>query len=733
MDSPIELNFRYLQSELARIDLLIRRQVFRWQIAGQDPNDSFRGLYVSDSEATALLNRSLASNWAEFAGPQPEGEKEFDQALEAAAQESRKFVQSAKAQGLTLRLVHLQSILELDPLELDTFLICAAPSLDLRYERLYGYLQDDVTRKRPTINLILDLLCPPGEERMASLMHFNAQSPLFRRRLLETGSENNSGLLPNQPALSQPLNVDESVVSWLLGEYHPRSDLNAYVSLRPAETASAGTNHFLAAGLDQETCAYLVEMAAQDPVVVFHGADLTSQDTAARLLSSQAGKPLLDIWLPVPDAEGRTYGEERLSAEEVLRLALRDALLNGAIPFVRNWEAVLSPDGVPAAAVLKEICQFPRLAIISGRPGWRAGGMDRPRSLVWLEFPIPAYPQRRDLWQHHMSQSGLPVSEPVDLEGLAGQFLLTAGQIRDAVAYARDRVSQYNVPFGNEQLFAAARLYSNPRLSSLARKINSRYSWGDIVLPADQISLLHEIVNTVRQRPRVLDEWGVGIKLASSRGVTVLFAGPPGTGKTMAAEVMARELGLDLYKIDLSTVVSKYIGETEKNLERIFNEAEASNAILFFDEADALFGKRSEVRDSHDRYANIEISYLLQRMEAYDGVTMLATNLRANLDEAFTRRLQFAVDFPFPEEADRLRIWKTLFPPDVPLDPQVNFSLLARRFRLAGGNIRNIIVSAAYLAASNGEKVTMAHLLHGTRRELQKLGRLVGEGDMLEE
>jgi SpoVK/Ycf46/Vps4 family AAA+-type ATPase len=186
-------------------------------------------------------------------------------------------------------------------------------------------------------------------------------------------------------------------------------------------------------------------------------------------------------------------------------------------------------------------------------------------------------------------------------------------------------------------------------------------------------------------------------------------------------------LGLDIYKIDLSTIVSKYIGETEKNLERIFQEAETSNAILFFDEADALFGKRSEVRDSHDRYANIEISYLLQRMEAYDGVTILATNLRANLDEAFTRRLQFAVDFPFPEEADRLRIWETLFPSGVPRVDNLDFRMLAQRFKLAGGSIRNIIVYAAYLAASNGKTLSMEHLLLGTRRELQKMGKLVEE------
>ncbi len=279
----------------------------------------------------------------------------------------------------------------------------------------------------------------------------------------------------------------------------------------------------------------------------------------------------------------------------------------------------------------------------------------------------------------------------------------------------------------NAGLFAAARAHSNPRLSSLAHKIEPRYGWGDIILPGDQLALLQEIVATVRQRSRVLEDWGLGVKLVPSWGVTVLFAGPPGTGKTMAAEVIANELGLDLYKIDLSSVVSKYIGETEKNLERIFSEAASSNAILFFDEADALFGRRSEVRDSHDRYANIEISYLLQRMEAYDGVTILATNLRANLDEAFTRRLQFAVDFPFPEDADRLRIWQTLLPSEAPYDPHIDWRFFATRFKLAGGNIRNILVSAAYLAASDGGQVTMTHLLHSTRRELQKMGRMIDE------
>jgi hypothetical protein len=408
--------------------------------------------------------------------------------------------------------------------------------------------------------------------------------------------------------------------------------------------------------------------------------------------------------------------------------------LIGAVVMFEGWDA--APDEGRASPspkqisedVLRAFMQFPGTLIVAGASLWLPKGTTRDRRVVEQAFPIPAFGHRRSLWERFLDASD--TVEAHALDALAGQFMLTSGQIRDAVSTAKDRAAQAGHPVGREDLFAAARAHSNVRLASLANKIVPRFQWEDIVLPEDQLALLREIINTVRGRPKVLDTWGVGRKLASSRGVTVLFSGPPGTGKTMAAEIIADELGLDLYKIDLSTVVSKYIGETEKNIERIFKEAERSNAILFFDEADALFGKRSEVRDSHDRYANIEISYLLQRMEAYDGVTILATNLRGNLDEAFTRRLQFAVNFPFPEAEDRQRIWRSLFPDDVPRAEELDFNYLAEHFRLAGGNIRNIIVSAAYLAAADGNHVTMDHLLHGTRRELQKMGRLVREEDL---
>ncbi len=718
--SPEDLSFLHLQAELNRIDLLIRRLVLRWQRAGQDPRDAFRGLYIPDSEASALLEHPLGAHWGQYGVLSGEEEALFDQALARARQDASALVEEARLQGTALRLERLASTFGWESFDRDAFLICAAPFLDLKYERLYGYLQDDVTRKRPTVNLVLDLLCPAGAERFGRLEHFSAQAPLFQGRFLEKAQEATGKV----PLLSQPLQADESVVGWLLGQYQPRPEAAPFLCLSELEAGASEVETLL----DTQTWVELERLAAPSPLVVLVGADRLGQEAAARLLAKRRGLPLLTLDLQV------VAEQDRSSLEEVFRLALRDAQILSAGLFVQGWDAWngehLAGEGSGREQALREACTATTMVILAGRFAWNPGGFDRERNLTWFEFPLPEFQQRLRLWQHYLAQAPLRQEAGLDLVALAGQFQLTAAQIRDAVAAARDHCLQAGTPLGNAELFEAARAFSNPRLASLARKIAPRYTWEDIILPADQLQLLHEIVATVRGRPQVLDEWGVGHKLASSRGVTVLFAGAPGTGKTMAAEVMAGELGLDLYKIDLSTVISKYIGETEKNLERIFNEAEASNAILFFDEADALFGKRSEVRDSHDRYANVEISYLLQRMEAYNGITILATNLRSNLDEAFTRRLHFAVDFPFPEEADRLRIWKTLFPPDVPREGEIDLPLLARRFKLAGGNIRNILVTAAYLAASDGGTVTMAHLLHGTRRELQKMGRLVGEGDL---
>jgi SpoVK/Ycf46/Vps4 family AAA+-type ATPase len=281
-----------------------------------------------------------------------------------------------------------------------------------------------------------------------------------------------------------------------------------------------------------------------------------------------------------------------------------------------------------------------------------------------------------------------------------------------------------------EHLHRACRAQAGTPATSLAPRIEPRHGWNDLILPALQREQLTALCSQARHGSIVYGSWAFDRKLSLGRGLNALFSGPPGTGKTMAAEVIAAELGVDILKIDLSQIVSKYIGETEKNLRQLFDQAASANAILFFDEADALLGKRSEVKDAHDRYANTETAYLLQKFEEYAGITILSTNLGQNLDDAFTRRMRFIISFPFPEEADRLRIWQTVWPRELPLAADVDLAALARKFRLSGGSIRNVALSAAFLAAERIEPVAMRHLMQAIRRELRNMGRMVNEEDM---
>ncbi|GAB4441945.1 MAG: ATP-binding protein [Anaerolineae bacterium] len=710
----VDLSLHHLQAELIRIDVLLHREITRWQEAGQDETDPFRGQYITDEDAGELLRRPFGYSWGQVA-PEPERQQQaYRRALAQAEKRVEKVVEAARQQGHRLRLRHLAEVFGLNRFEVDTLLICLAPTLDLSYEQIYGYLQDDVTRKRPNVNLILNMCAPPGVNRLPLMAYLQDSGNLFKYYLLERVTEPGP---VKPPLLGQTLHVDETIVSWLLGSYQPHPELGEYASLSTPTLTEADR---LLAGEALPALAQLALETGAAPLMTFYGPDRAAQKAAARLLAGSLQRPLLRVNLGA-------IVKNDISPLRAVRLALRDASLTRAIPFLISHKTDREDAGL-SPAVLAELCAYPDIAIIAGEHPWHASGIPRQRQLMWLEFPVPLYSQRRNLWLHFLGSSAN--ADTLNIKDLAGQFVLTTGQIRDVVSTARDMAWQAGEPIGDDYLFTAARSHSSSRLAMLARKIEPRYDWEDIILPGDQRSILREMVDTVRGRPLVLEEWGVGHKLTASAGVTSLFAGTPGTGKTMAAEVIAKELGLDLYKIDLSSVISKYIGETEKNLEKIFREAESSNAILFFDEADSIFGKRSEVKDSHDRYANIEISYLLQRMEAYDGVTILATNLRANLDEAFTRRLQFVVDFPFPEKEDRLRIWQTLFPPKVPTDNSLDFVYMANRFKLAGGNIRNVIANAAFLAAADGGQVTMEHLLHSTRREMQKMGRLVPEADL---
>jgi SpoVK/Ycf46/Vps4 family AAA+-type ATPase len=436
---------------------------------------------------------------------------------------------------------------------------------------------------------------------------------------------------------------------------------------------------------------------------------------------------------------------------QTLKVLFREAWFQDALLFLDGLDAIRSlPGRAGLEDLLDELAETGGITIIAGTTPW-CGSKRRAFDVATVSFRLPEFEARRTQWRANLEARGLSVSEST-LDALADRFRMSTVQIADAVSAACNRAELHASSKAStsisatsgvvaerasataspavEDLFAGARAQSGDALAALAHRIDPRYTWKDLVLPLDSVAQLHEICQRVAHRQRVLGEWGFDRKLSLGKGVNALFVGPPGTGKTMAAEIIANELKLDLYRIDLAGVVSKYIGETEKNLDRVFSAAEDSNAILFFDEADALFGKRSEVRDSHDRYANLEISYLLQKMEEHEGVAILATNLRQNLDDAFMRRVAFTVHFPFPDESSRRRIWEQIWPPETPLADDVDFDVMARQFRLSGGNIKNIALASAFLAAEDGGRVVMAHLRQATRREHQKMGKTLLEAEV---
>lgn len=661
--------------------------------------DAFRGLYLEASDMTRLLAQSPAAPW-------------LTEDANAAAEPT-----------LAPRLAWLAQTFDLTRFDLDLLLVALAPEIDLRYERLYAYLQDDVTRRRPTVDLALNLLCTSAAAKLAGRSHLAADAPLLRHHLLR--------LRPAAPQdapsfLDYTLQVDPQITDALLGQAGLDRRLAAFCRLeQPSLTwDQTPANDGRLAALP--ALARQAQADGQALRLYFHGPAGAGQRQAATAVASDLGRPLLYADLARLTSSAADH--------DLLRVLWREAHFQGALLFLDQLDAIRQPEQTLYAALMAGLAEFNGLVILTGAQPWAPD----PRYLTAVTvvpFVVPDAASRQAYWQVGLTAAGV-TAPAATVEALASRFRLLPGQIDEAVADACNRAAWRAAAGAQEagllaeDLFAAARAQSGHELAALARKIEPLTTWPLLVLPDDVTAQLHELVQRAAARARVLDTWGFAHVLSRGKGTTALFAGPSGTGKTLAAEIMARDLGLDLYQIDLSSVVSKYIGETEKNLDRIFRAAEHANAVLFFDEADALFGKRSEVRDSHDRYANLEISYLLQRMEAYEGLAILATNLRQHLDEAFTRRLSMVVHFPAPDEPSRRRIWQTIWPPETPVAADVDIDFLARQFKLAGGNIQNIALNAAYLAAADGGVVTMGHLRHATRREYQKLGKALSDAEL---
>ena len=672
MTSP---SLAHVLGRLGVLEERIRHLVAVRRASDPAPDDPFRGLYLSDDAVDVLLQGPRSPvDWPETS--------ERLEACEAAAD-------AAEEAGVTLRLRDLGATFGLDPIDVDLLLAGIAADADPRFEAFFGYLNDDVSRRRPSVAVALELAGVPlaSARGYLHLLH----GPLIRLGLVELDD-------PDRPFPGRALRVSERVAAYLLGVDTPDAELAPVIGTVP--DVPWGDPSPLARALGAgATLAYLREPATGSGRVL-----------AVEALRLTGHRPLvidLDRLVRQPDAA------------RIARLAAREARLSGCGILAGPVSAVKD-----RPELLECLVAEPRPLLVVGDVSWDPAWMPQPPLMV--RVAASTHEERTTVWRFALAGS---VTEQ-DAFDATGQFRMRPDEVARAADAAR--VQALVDPDGRitaSHLRIGARSGNGSALERLARRVEPAVSWADLVLPPTVLTALHEVALRARHRDQVLGDWRMRPGGGRGMGVAALFAGDSGTGKTMSAEVIAHDLGLELYVVDLATLVDKYVGETEKNLERIFLAAAGVNAVLLFDEADAVFGKRSEVRDAHDRYANVESAYLLQRMESFDGLVILATNLRANIDEAFTRRLDMMVDFPMPDAHHRLALWDSCLGTTVRRSPDVDLRFLADSFELAGGSIRSSAVTAAYLAAADSGVIGMRHLVGAIHREYRKLGRLCRESE----
>ena len=731
---PYESNEQHLWDELRRIDHLVRAQTLRWRltVGASKPQHLWGMIHVTDAEVDAFLSSDFV--------PPGKLPRELENVLQDSwraasrldAEIRRRVEQTARG---TLRLEQLKSVCGLSDLERDIILVCLLAELDGRYRRLFGYLQDDVSRTAPAVELILEILHPHYENLVVGRSAFHYKSTLRKQHLLHIVDDDSLSV--------QTVRLDRRIVDYLLECNRTDARIAAC-----APTAAESWNEL---PFEPEFLSRLQTFAGwwvsrhgradAGATLFLHGREGVGRLVAARAICEASGTSMLVV-------DASQTARAGVPFEELVDLTYREAKLQGSALYWTKCEVLLAENQSPHSweYLVSSSNDFPGLVFLASSVHWEPAGQFQRRFYQRIVFPQPAYELRRRLWNLHLP-SGPEMADP-DLdraalaEQLANGFQLTPGQIIDVVRTARELAFQSDPEtcrVSVDDLHEACRLQSSRRLITFARRIEPRtdLNFSDLVLPEPNRVQLMELRARIRHRSRLYTGFGFERRLSLGKGLIALFTGSSGTGKTMGAELLAREQGVDLYKVDLSAVVSKYVGETEKNLSRVFAEAEDANAIIFFDEADALFGKRGEVKEAQDRWANMEVNYLLQRVEEYAGVVILASNLRQNIDDAFLRRIHVIVEFPFPEACARFRILQGLFPPSLGHPDESELQLLSDRFKLAGGRLKNVVLDAAFRALSeNGRHdpmVTLRHLVSGAAREYQKLGRPITKSEFGED
>jgi AAA+ superfamily predicted ATPase len=618
---------------------------------------------------------------------------------------------ASRQQGFTLRLADLQDRLSLTKLERKILLLCLAPALDSRYQKLYAYAQEDIQGHQPRLNFIIRVLADTLEEQWILQNIASHSSTLVSYGLINPGSQE----------LHSTVSIPKRLVEYLLGSEELDGRLAAMVQRRePTKTLAAlDVAMPLRMRLQELSERYLATPYTLHLYVT--AAIGMGKMNLAEALAHALNLPLLSIDITA------VLEQTHLSFAELIHLLQLELTLQPAVCYWRQADNLLASEHKAKLRALQRYLAEQTLPnVLGARQEWQP--QDWPNAIP-LTLHKPDFAARHALWQQLTAKVGLSIAAAT-LKNLAQRFQLAPGQIQSAIQVS-GQLQQGQFLALEESLYRACQLQSQHHLERLAQRV-AVSPCAELILPDEAQSQVDELIAYLKQYEQVFDSWGFNKKLTRGRGMAALFTGSPGTGKTLAAEVVAAQLKLELYKINLSAVVNKYIGETEKHLETIFDEAAQANVALFFDEADALFGKRSEVQSSHDRYANLETNYLLQKLESHEGVVILASNYKSNIDEAFIRRLQFCIDFPLPDEQERLRIWQSIWPNELPLSPDIELEKLAKQLELAGGHIRNISLAAAFKAAQeNASAITWQHIRQAAYRELKKIGRIVQFDELL--
>lgn len=699
-------SLEHLVDELKRLDLILRLCI--QENTQKSSINPYTGV-LSASEIESLLNdgNSIGQDKSQIADKLVQLDKQICKRLKA-----------SKLNGIHLSIPYISRLLNLSTFEERCIIACLAPEMNQKYGKIYGYLQDDTTVKSPSIDLLLKIFILKEDERIIARKVFDIQAPMVRF-LMELQNDLTDSRVP---LIARHLKLDDWVVNYLVDVHVLDSRLAHVAEMVTSEGQWKDSTLTVLKDRIVQFINYYRNSKGNKlgQIFYFYGPyGVGKKDHVLAVCDS------LDLPLIIADVEKLLTSEGYF--DELLRLLGRQVMIGNAVLCLENFNNLMAEERSQQQKTNRLLYMLQTCAPITfilGRSQWNPSNSDNKSTFIGVEFPYPTESERRTYWGE--SSRKYKVAETVNLDNFSENFQFTPAQIETALKLG-ENISVWNGAadglIGAEELNNSCYAQSSRKLSTLATKIKAMYTMEMLVLPEDQTSQMQEIFNQVKYRSVVYEKWGFEKRLALGKGLNILFSGPPGSGKTMAAEVIANEIGLEIYKIDVSQVVSKYIGDTEKNLSEIFLEAETSNAILFFDEADALFGKRSEVKDAHDRYANIEIGYLLQRIEEYKGIVILATNLNQNIDEAFLRRLHFNVAFPFPDKEQRMRIWHGIFPPEAPLVNDMDFDFLAEKFILAGGNIKNIALNAAFYAAHASCPIGIKQIMLAAKREYKKLGK----------